>query len=534
MRGHHDIHSFDAPRRGRWLAALAASAILTAGAPTRAQPAPLPAAPSPTAAKAPAAPPALTWSVGGTAWVWGLNQHGFLLGQDAPLDNADYVVHNLRLLGKVGTAHVGVVARADIAEGWWGVDNDPDVATTVTTASDGKVSGSNSANPYSLFRNKGLNYPLHVDWAWLWFDVPLVPVKVQVGRQPFVVGNRLVLDQVYNGVSAQWSPAKSLQVHGMWAKVHEGVGSQRTPVGLLMNDDDARGDGDLLGVTLRWQSAPKDGHSVSLFGLRYDDRGKDSAFWPQGLVYGYARFQPQVTEAMAFGVHAEGALPVGKGLSYNVEVDVLTGKDSIDNQDFAANLLDKNNGTLFGYNALLQVKQKLLAGVPLDAQLTLGLGSGDDDPTRGKGNINRLQTMGFFPLLNVWEDSVMPDVEGISPQGLGSPVSRGYRELENTTVAMLTLGADLRPALRLEAAYAWLRATKPIAGWDAKGPTADRSSELGQEVDVNVKWTIRPGLQLIGLYGVFLPGDGAALLIGGSTKFKDKAWEAKHVLQWSF
>ena len=79
---------------------------------------------------------------------------------------------------------------------------------------------------------------------------------------------------------------------------------------------------------------------------------------------------------------------------------------------------------------------------------TFGMGSGDDDVTGGQGNLNKIQTMGSFPLTNVWEDSVMPDVGGISPQGLGSPVSRGYREFENTTAVQGRV--RLKPARPLE------------------------------------------------------------------------------------
>ncbi len=251
-------------------------------------------------------------------------------------------------------------------------------------------------------------------------------------------------------------------------------------------------------------------------------------------MYGLSRFQAQISRATAVGVQAQGRIEVGQGLLYNVELDVLRGDDDIDNADFAGNLLDRNDGSLQGFNAYLTLQQKLTAGIPADVKLTLGAGSGDDDPSRGPGNINRIQTMGYFGLTNVWEDSVMPDAEGISPQGLGSPVSRGYRELENTTVVMVTLGANPAPSLRVEAAYAYLRSTEPVFGWTAAGPTTQASHDLGQEFDLNVMWAIRPGLQLIGQYGVFLPGDGAALLINGDLAKKQPAWEAKHILQWAF
>ena len=41
---------------------------------------------------------------------------------------------------------------------------------------------------------------------------------------------------------------------------------------------------------------------------------------------------------------------------------------------------------------------ELVAAVPIEIGARFGMGSGDDDPTSGKGNINRLATMGFFPV----------------------------------------------------------------------------------------------------------------------------------------
>lgn len=70
--------------------------------------------------------------------------------------------------------------------------------------------------------------------------------------------------------------------------------------------------------------------------------------------------------------------------------------------------MDVNNGDLSGYN--------------LDADARMKLGA---------GNINKVRTNGFFYVTEVWEDSLMPDEEGITPQGLGSPASRDCREFEN-------------------------------------------------------------------------------------------------------
>jgi hypothetical protein len=490
-----------------------------------------PAAATPTTT---AAPPAIRWKLSGAWSAWALHQRNFTLSDTHPLNDADYVVQNLRLLGKIEGDHVGVVARLDLAQGWWGVDNSPDVGTGLGTDAAGAPVAQTVYNPYTLFRDKDTNYGVHVDWAWLWFDVPRLPVRVSAGRQPFLAGNRLVLDQTYDGVRAETSPLGGVSLALGYAKVHEGAGALRAPTGKLMSDDGEQGDGDLLQLTARWRSDPKARHEVELFGLHYRDRGRETAFLPGGVGYFHSRFQAQISEATVVGVMAKGTIGLAGGLSYNVEADLLTGRDRVANAGHEGNLIDRNDGELLGYNVYAKLDQRVAAGLPLNFGVTLGLGSGDDDPTSGAGNINRIQTMGYFPLTNVWEDSVMPDVEGISPQGLGSPVSRGYRELENTTVAMAHLHAQLRPGLRLETAFAWLQATQPVRGWTKDGPTGETSRDLGVEFDWNLRWQIRPGLSLVGLWGVFWPGDAASLLITGQRGHKGRVFEAKHVLQWAF
>ncbi|MCO4763519.1 MAG: alginate export family protein [Myxococcales bacterium] len=473
------------------------------------------------------------FDVHGAYSIWGLNQHGFFLGKDVALNDADYVVQNLRLKAKIGSKSVGVKVRLDAAQGWWGVDNSPNVSTGVGVDADGNPTGAATYNPYKLFRSKDTNYGIHIDRAFLYFDAPWgLPLQIRAGRQLFAAGNKLVLDQAYEGLQLTLKPSSSITIDGWWAKVAEGRQSIKNPVGALMNDEDGFDDADLYGAQLHFKTK---GHKITLFGLMYQDNIKDFTHLNGGLGYFHSRFQAEMSSAIVAGLNAKGKLSIGKGLLYNVEFDYLTGKDDNANTDFAGNNRDKNNGELAGFNAYAKLTQKLNAGVPMDVSLVAGMGSGDDDPTSGKGNINRIQTMGFFPLTNVWEDSVMPDVEGITPQGLGSPASRGYRELENTTVAQLKVGANVHKTLRLETSYTYLQATQPIYAWDAKGPDLNKSStDIGQEVDFNFKWKIRKNLKLIGLYGVFLPGEGASYLITGTADNTDMAWEAKHVLVYNF
>jgi hypothetical protein len=483
------------------------------------------------------APPKTEFEIGGKYTVWALNQHNFLLGQDAALNDADYVVQMLRFQGAARRANYGVVFRADVAQGWWGVDNSPDVQNTAGTDADGNVTNSTAWNPYKLFGNKDTNYGMHVDQAYAYLQVPLIPfpTEVRVGRQNYKVGHGLVLDQDADGVQLHIQPVESFGLVGYWAKMSEGMGSTRAPTGALMNDDAARADADVFGGSANLNlGAP---FKAQLYGLHYRDNSGDgtASYLPNGMGYLNARFRPNLSIVTAVGATADGKLPVADGLRYQVEGAYLFGQDNVDNADYGGGNLDINNGKLYGWTAFVALDQDLTLGIPWTLGATFGMGSGDDDVSGGQGNVNKIMTQGFFPLTNVWEDSVMPDVGGISPQGLGSPVSRGYREFENTLAVQGRVGIKPVPRISLTGSYTYLRAVNPVASFDDTGTyVSTNAQDLGQEIDANLKVQLYPKLTYACLFGVFLPGDAAGHLMIGSATNLEPAWEVKQVLTASF
>lgn len=473
--------------------------------------------------------------------VWGLSQHNFLFGKEHPLDDGAYVVQMLRARAEAGKKAYGIVAQVDAAQGWWGVDNSPNNApvTTVDPATGAPISVP-TYNVDGLFGNKDTNYGVHLDTAYGWFTFG--PFRAQVGRQPWWYGQRLVLDEDLDSVVLSAKPAKPVTLELSWAKVAEGRGAYTTPSGALMSDTyDGTGDVNLFGARAKLELPGEKGGKVEptsfyraeAFGLYYLDgianSYEDPALaWthlPSGLGYAESRFSPNVSNLVAVGVSSEGRRKV---LGYKTEVDFLSGRDEVDNADHALGQLDRNDGSLSGWNVYAEGTAYTNPGIPVDLGLVAGAGSGDPDVTRGHGNVNKISTQGFFPLLNVWEDSVMPDVQGISPQGLGSPVSRGYRELENTIVGIGKVGCKPVDRLRLDAAFAWLTATQPIRGFDETGtPTGPSSSDLGWELDANGAFAFHDNVSLKLLWGWFQPGDGALYLINGNTDTTDAAWELK-------
>jgi hypothetical protein len=459
------------------------------------------------------AKPATSFAASGQYSAANLYQRNFLLGADHALDDAHYSVQLLRVRLEATRGRFGVVARADAAQGFWGVDDTPNA-------------DDDTYNPSGLFPSKDANHELHVDLAYVWAD--LGPWRAQIGRMPFLVGHQLVLDEELEGVQVAWKGAGRLSVEALWAKVSEGEGSATDPLpGLQFSSDAAprAGDADVGGIRARLDREAVKGE---IFALLWHDETRRTDQWthlPQGLGYKRSRFAPNVSDLVAVGVAASGT---HGGLTWKAEADWLRGRDLVRNEGFQDGLLDVNDGVLTGGNAYADVQQAFELGVPLLAGVTLGMGSGDEDPRSGHGNVNRMSTMGFFPLLNVWEDSVMPDIEGISPQGLGSPVSRGYRELENTMVAAARVGADPVERLHVEVVGAGLLATEPVHAFDWEDVPVDRTARrLGAEIDANATLTVLEGLQVRELAGVFLPGRAAAYVINGNAATLDPAWELR-------
>ncbi len=453
---------------------------------------------------------------------WGYSQQNFFFGQLKQQD--DYIVQLLRLnMSFAASDNAKVITRFDLAQGWWGVDNE--------TANGGSQS--------RLFDNKDTNFSLHVDQAYLWFNVPKLKTAFSVGRMQWLVGNRLLIDNNYEGVQADLGIGKHKLKLG-WAKVSEGydgLTDKTDQAPDLFGNTDGR-DADLLLADL---AIAGEKNKANIFGFFYKDRGirDGTAFLIDGLQYNRPRFTPQVTQL--FGIGAAGDFKLGK-IDLSGEASYLIGKDDIANTAFRGPLninrastdvlkYDVNNGDLSGYNVFLKatLPGKFTPG------LIFGLGSGDKDPTSGRGNVNKLRTAGFFYLTEIWEDSVMPDEEGITPQGLGAPNTRGYRELENTTIIQANATYKASPKVSLFGSYSFIRATQPVYAWTATGPNLNVSSKaLGHEIDGRIEYKIQENLNGALRGGIFFPGKGAQYLINGIDTWNDAAIELRTTIEYKF
>lgn len=400
----------------------------------------------------------------------------------------------------------------DVAQGIWGLESG--------TADD--------VSPYP--QNTSLAN-LHLDWAYLAYRHAGTGTRWYLGRQAFTLGQGLVLDTDAAGLQV-FGDLPRLGTFGLgFAKVLEAGGfsdaNNLGPDSLRVGADGR--DADLIFVSL--ESGPPN-LAVRPFFVYYQDRsaGNGATLLPDGLPYAEARFHPHVTRATIVGA----ALELQRGLLHiEAEYDNLRGVDRIPNQGFGPDERnDVNNGDLTGSNLYVRAA---LGGPRAELGGVFAQGSGDPDPRSGEGNLNSIASDGSFALTEVWEDSVLPD-RGFYPGGLGSPLVRGYRDLENTRIIQGFAAFRPRPSLRVFASASLIRASEALRTWsDANGDGVlapeefgpDSSTELGSELDLVIDWDVDERVALELAVGRFLPRVAASYLLYGHGRAQDAATEIR-------
>lgn len=465
---------------------------------------------------------AVDFEVNGVYTAWLQSQHAFTLNDDSYDDN--YAVQMLRFnVQAKANENIKVVTRFDIAQGWWGVDN-----ADRTSDRTGKIGGS------SLFDFKDTNFLFHVDQAYLDFICPNYPLNFRVGRMWYGLGNKIMVDNNYDGIQVDLNDVLGEKITLGYAKVSEGADNTSD-----LNDKAAGydyRDADLFTVNFHNKAG---NFSYDAYGFYYMDQSIEdmTAYVPDMLNFFKTRFSPQITQLTAVGLAATWKKDK---LTISGEFDYLTGADDIENTTYGNNQMwDINDGTLTGYNAYF--KANYAATDKLSIGVVGGLGSGDDDLTGGAGNVNKLRTSGFFYITEIWEDSIMPDEEGITPQGLGAPNVRAYRELENTTIFQVNGDYKFTPKFSAFLSYSYIMASQDIAAWSHDATTGTTTidntttaSDLGQEVDFRFSYKIYDELSAHLRGGYFMPGDAAGYLINGNSSLSDPAWELKGMILYKF
>lgn len=454
---------------------------------------------------------------------WAQSQKDFFFGKSDYNDN--YAVQMLRLNLKFhANEYVGAATRFDMAQGFWGVDN----ADRTADRPGGRDGFS------QLFDFKDTNFLLHVDQAYGFLNFPDQDLQVRVGRMHYQLGNKMILDNNLDGVQVDFSRTGTWRLQ--YSKVSEGLDS--------LTDNEIESEGEVVAdgedahlFALSFHNRTE-ALQYSVFGSYYFDQSYDDggSYLPNDLNYFRSRFAPNVTNLYVLGLTGDYAKD---GLKIKGEASYLVGEDELDNPIIDPNrqFNDVNNGDISGWNVYVKADYDVNDMVAFGG--VFGMGSGDDDVTSGEGNVNKIRTSGFFYLTEVWEDSIMPDEEGITPQGLGAPNTRGYRELENTTAFQVNATVKPIEKWKLFLSYTYLMATEEIPAWSVGevdgvqqtvvdyGAAAD---DIGSEFDYNLSWAVRPSATVGIRGGFFMPGDGALNLINGNTQNDDMAYETKGYL----
>ena len=432
---------------------------------------------------------ATDFKVNGVYTAWAQNQQAFTLNADTY--DMNYVVQMLRFkVQGIANENLKFVTRFDMAQGWWGVDN------MLRGVERWEKTGASS-----LFDFKDTNYLMHIDQAYVDFNWDIYhPLNVKIGRQWFGLGNKLMVDNNYDGIQLN---AKGLTLG--WAKVSEGA-DNTTDVGAHNGDSD---------LYLGSYKKAFGNLELNAFGFYYNEAitpDDTTAYILDDLQFFRNKDAATVTQLMAGGLagnYKKGALTA------DFEFDYLMGTDGINDLD----LTGFNLYTKVGY----AVSDKLKFGS------IFGMGSGDDASSDGFTNVNKLRTSGFFYMTEIWEDSIMPDEEGITPQGLGAPKVKAYRELENTTIFQGNVDYKISGNTSLFLSGSYIQATSEI-----KSDTGEGSQDLGMEVDFRLKHNIQKNLFLMLRGGYFIPGDAAGYLINGHKNTLDPAYELKGMVVYKF
>jgi len=452
------------------------------------------------------------------------SQNNFFLGKGAPglvSDKDAYSIQIFRLQPELSYGpDVKAVLRMDIAQGIWGLDD--------------ALRDNDRPGFQNLFSRKDTSFLLHVDWAYLQVSpAALDHWTFRVGRMKNKAGRLLVIDQNADGVQVS-KKFDSWDVNFSWAKMFEGVDGLTDSTFDNLDGKDT----DLFSVEF---GKVGERYEIRPYLAYYTDRGGSDGktYIPNGLQFSRPRFTPNLSEVFTIG--ASYSFTIGK-LKLLGDAAYLTGEDKVPNEDSGPReVLDVNNGDLSGYTFYLDASLPTVSAGTFGARF--GIGSGDDDYMSGKGNITKIKTNGHFFITEVWEESTMPDEEGITPQGLGSPASRAYREFENTTLFQLNYARLLGKHFSVYASGTVMRATEAIQSWSDQNDNGviepgelgpESSKDLGWELDGRVTWNVMKKVAFILRAGVFVPGAAAGYLINGTDQWLESAWELRGTLRFNF
>jgi predicted porin len=315
-----------------------------------------------------------------------------------------------------------------------------------------------------------------------------IPSGIKIGHMPLSLGEKIFLDNERFGDDAivVWiDPLKELHIAAATAKIQEGPGGTEDLYD-HSTDLDAYA---LLGTYM----IDKD----NTIGLNWTWSHSDSNV----PAFGGAKHNVEELNHHNFGLHANGTLNIGDGLTYGAEVDWQTG--TIDGADAAGG----EDIDLNGWGCIAKLGYML---DPVNIRAMFAYGSGDDDAT--DNDFDEMQTFlgpdyGFTArkvhVARVYERAVRT-------ASIQAGLTTGDIDITNTGIANTTvynLGLDIEAMKDLTFTLDGfiLQASETGAWEDTVGGNVD--DDLGWEVDVTMNYKIAKNLNYFVEAGYFKAGD---------------------------
>ncbi len=359
--------------------------------------------------------------------------------------------------------------------------------------------GQSTTKDWGGDNGNGASHPVQLDIreAWINFNLPGIPVNVNVGHQLLQLGNGWFLRNMKYGDDAWVVSNATGNNTAAFVDIKAAEGNTGEA-----DDIDAYAFLDLLKLS--------NNAAIGVDLSMVDDRRS-------GL--GLATHATSSTETTIYNL----------GINFNGTFDVLTLKAEADFQAGKAkdaNLFTPAGGQPSGdakFKGNQFVVEGKVAADPATINFTAARGTG--------AKANQADYNQFINFMDADQHYTF-----LYEYKVNSAAGKTHTGFSNT--AALNVGASVAPvkSLTIGADYWYLQAVEAVALNGAKNSdgTAATSKKLGSEFDVKVNWKMYDNLSWNWILGYFKPGDAYNSTVKGLTESADKVLGAQGVLSWKF
>lgn len=339
--------------------------------------------------------------------------------------------------------------------------------------------------------------------AWINFNLPGIPVNVNVGHQLLQLGNGWFLRNMKYGDDA-WVVANvtgANTVAFVDIKALESTLSSSPPT----NPSSASAD-DIDGYALLDVFKLSDTATVGIDLTSVNDR-----------------------RATLLGPAPDKSLNLQNvGLNFNGMLGPVNLKAELDFQMGKVENISPGNDSKFKGNQI--VIQGTIPVDPVTINFTLARGSGSKvGDTDQKEMVTILDADQHYTFLYEYK---IGTPGGFNPASVGVNASKAHTGFQNTTALSVGVSAQASKSLNVGVDLWYLQATEDVTTTTATGTTT--SNKLGSEIDAHLNWAMYDNLSWNWQVGYFKPGDAYKNVVAGVETGKDAATGIQGVLSFKF